>query len=154
MTSFDLIFESERELSALVLIYSHISFYYCRRKNSFPKSYTKNNRSLLLNQMFLCFSWHALPFTFPLWGMVLGLICVPANVSEAAMNWGWFFLGRHYNESGVSICEKQVYKALTANKAITVTSQQVSTCQLFLAPEKDKALQQTYGWAWMLIAIK
>jgi hypothetical protein len=52
MTSFDLIFESERELNAPVLIYSHTSFYYYRSKNSFPKSYMKNNRPLLLNQMF------------------------------------------------------------------------------------------------------
>lgn len=51
MTSADLIFESERELNVLVLIYSQISFYFYRNKKSFPKSYMKNNRSLLRSQI-------------------------------------------------------------------------------------------------------
>lgn len=51
MTSADLIFESERELNVLVLIYSKISFYFYRNKNSFPKSYMKNNRYLLRGQI-------------------------------------------------------------------------------------------------------
>ena len=68
MTSIDLIFESERKVLVyftLVLIYSHSSSYYYRSKNSFLKSYMKNNRPLLLNQMYLRFSWPALHFIFP-----------------------------------------------------------------------------------------